>query len=162
MNGPIILKKYRYSLWIDKFKGLVLVYLAWAIICLILYTPFAVLIIGTPWDWEAFWFVYMCAFVSGGVLFSFGIILFTLRGMYNWIEDWYIVKSKSPVLMSPSAVRIHSLGHWLTILKYGYAGEEGRLLVFDGFEGRRYYFDNSVNRNWHYDDYTPSRWQYPH
>ena len=163
MNYPIILRRYRYSMLVDKFKAFVIVIAAWAIFLLVVYTPWAILIMwgaASYWSWGAYGFIYMAVFLMGGFM-AMGYMLSILRGMYDWIEDWYIKRSAERVPLSTKLVRIHGLGHWLAILGHGFSGNGDRIQVFDGFEGRRYYYDNRANRNWRYDDYNP-RWQYPH
>jgi len=150
-----ILKKYRLSLWIDKFKATVITFGSLAILTSSALAgfmlPFGLNPIGK--DWDIFLWVGVGVYPTVFVLF-FGIWTFVLRGMFDWIEGYYIKLSAYPDIqqqnVSAKSVRIKGFREWWPIFKWGYARSD-RILVFDGFEGTRYYRDDGDDPAQHWD-----------
>jgi hypothetical protein len=157
----VIRGQYRNYLRGDKLKAFVLAVFAWFVVSFSIYATFVglffVLAMGQR-DWGAYAFIYIPAFLMGGFM-TLGYGTFVLRGMFDWIDDWYIVKSNEPQILPSEQVKIKGAGHWWAIFKWGYDRSD-RIRVFDGFEGRRYYYARNPRQGWRYDDVNPS-WQYP-
>jgi len=162
----VIRKKYRSYLWGDKLKAFGLAVFAWFVVSFTIYTAFIGLFIwGDVLDLSisdhrlAVVFVYFTGVFGMGGFMTLGYGSFILRGMFDWIDDWYIVKSNEPRMFTREQVRIKGAGHWWAIFLWGYDRSD-RIRVFDGFEGRRYYYARNPRQGWRYDDDYP-HWQYP-
>jgi hypothetical protein len=149
-----ILKKYRLSLWIDKFKATVITFGSLGILTTSAFTGFAWGIGGYDpiTNWDMYLLIGVGTYLMGGVFFSVGLWTFVLRGMFDCVEDYYIKLSADPNMQGVPAerTRIRGFRGWWPILKWGYARSD-RLLVFDGFEGNRYYYGDGDDPVQHWD-----------
>jgi hypothetical protein len=146
-----ILKKYRLSLWIDKFKATVITFGALAIFTFSVFTGLAWGIGGYDpiTDWDMYLIVGGAAFLFVFVLCG-GLWTFVLRGMFDCVEDYYITLSADPNMQNVPAKRTRIRRGWWPIFKWGYARSD-RILVFDGFEGNRYYYGDGDDPVQHWD-----------